>query len=146
MTRTTKREGATREAWACPSCARTFTRANQRHACGTTDGKDVLRDRPASVVAAYGALETFARTLGPIEIVTRERYVLFRSARVFTDVVVMTDAIRIAIHLRRRIDDARFSKIVADRGMVTHVTKLARANEVAAIESYVAEAYAASLR
>jgi hypothetical protein len=58
---------------------------NQRHACGTSDGSDVLRNRPESVVRTYTALEAFAKSLGRIEIVARERYVLLRSIRIFAD-------------------------------------------------------------
>ena len=76
----------------CPRCERTFTRKNQRHACGTGNRDDVLRDRPASLVKLYRALEAYARSLGPIEVVVRERYVLLRSVRIFADLVVMSDA------------------------------------------------------
>jgi hypothetical protein len=132
--------------WTCRKCSRTFTRVNQRHACGTSDGSDVLRNRPESVVRTYAAIEAFAKSLGPIEIVARERYVLFRSVRIFADLVIMADAVRVAIHLARRVDDARFIKVVEDRKKVTHVAKLASATDVAAIKSYLAEAYAVSLK
>lgn len=119
---------------------------NQRHACGTNDGRDVLRDRPASVVRTYAAIEAFAKTLGPIEIVARERYVLLRSVRIFADLVIMADAVRVALHLHRRVDDPHFIKVVEDRKRVTHVAKLASERDVDAIKSYLQEAYDASLQ
>jgi len=132
--------------WTCPTCDRSFTRVNQRHACGTSDGRDVLRGRPASVIRTCAAIEAFAKALGPIEIVARERYVLLRSVRIFADLVIMADAVRVAIHLRRRVEDPRFFKLVEDRKRVTHVAKLASERDVDAIKSYLEEAYDASLQ
>ena len=89
--------------WKCPKCKRSFTRKNQRHACGTGDRSEVLRNRPDALVALYDSVESFAKSLGSIEIVARERYVLLRTVRIFADMVIMTDAVRIAIHLERRV-------------------------------------------
>lgn len=131
--------------WACPKCKRRFTRMNQRHACGTSDGADVLRNRSAELVETYRALEAVALSLGQVELVTRDRYVLFRSTRVFADVVIMTDAVRLAVHLPRRASDGLFSKIVEDRRHVTHVAKLHSAKQARAMASFLREAYAFSL-
>jgi hypothetical protein len=131
--------------WTCPTCRRTFTQPNQRHACGTGDRQDVLRNRPESVVRTYAAVEAFARSLGPIEIVARERYVLLRSVRIFADLVIMSDAVRVAIHLAREVDDPVFFKVVADRKKVTHVAKLAGEADVDAIRAYLREAYDSSV-
>ena len=128
-------------AWKCPKCQRAFTRKGQRHACGTGDRNDVLRNRPESVVALYRSLEAFAKSLGSIEIVARERYVLLRSTRVFTDLVIMSDAVRVAVHLACEVDDALFFKVVSDRRHVTHVAKLRTAAELARLEPYLRQAY-----
>lgn len=106
----------------------------------------MLRGRSAAVVQTYAAIEAFVYSLGPIEIVTRERYVLFRSARVFADLVIMVGAVRLAIHLKRRVDDARFIKVVQDRTCVTHVVKLVQVGEVDAIKQFLQEAYTESLK
>jgi hypothetical protein len=119
---------------------------NQRHACGTSDGSDVLRNRPESVVRTYAAVEAFAKSLGRIEIVARERYVLLRSIRIFADLVIMADAVRVAIHLQRKVDDPLFIKVVEDRKKVTHVAKLEAERDVDAIKAYLEEAYEASLK
>jgi predicted transport protein len=105
----------------------------------------VLRDRPEALVRLYRSIEAFAKSLGTVEVVTRDRYVLFRSVRIFADLVIMTDAVRIAIHLRRRVDDPIFSKIVSDSKHVTHVAKLKTDEDWAAVKAYVKEAYEASL-
>lgn len=74
--------------WTCPTCKRKFARPNQRHACGTGDRASVLRNRSRDIVQIYDALEAFAKSLGEVEVVARERYVLFRSVRIFTDLVI----------------------------------------------------------
>jgi len=132
-------------AWTCPQCKRRFTRNNQRHACGTGDRSRVLRNRPESLVALYTELETFLRTLGPIEVVARERYVLFRSTRIFADLSVMTDSLRLVIHLSRCVQHALFEKIVLDRRQVSHVVKLRDRRELDEMKPLLREAYLHSM-
>ena len=131
--------------WACPECNRQFTRKNQRHACGTGDRSSVLRGRPAGLIELYTALEKFAESLGPVEFVTRERYVLLRSQRVFADAIIMSNAIRLAIHLGRRADHDLFIKVVADRKQVTVVARLHAMDELEALKPFLKEAYEHSL-
>jgi Domain of unknown function (DUF5655) len=130
--------------WACPRCKRRFTRANQRHACGT-GGADVVRNRPPAIVELYAAIEAFARRLGPIEVVARERYVLLRSVRIFADLVIMADAVRVAVHLGRKVNAPMFFKVVADRRHITHVAKLESKAQFPAIAPFLKEAYEFSL-
>ncbi len=143
-TKPSPRRSASR--WTCSKCGRSFTQVNQRHACGTSDGSDVLRNRPASVVRTYAAIEALAKSLGPIEIVARERYVLLRSVRIFADLVIMSDAVRVAIHLERKVADPLFIKVVEDRKRVTHVVRLLAQGDVDAIKAYLKEAYDSSLK
>jgi predicted transport protein len=131
--------------WTCPNCSRQFTRKNQRHACGTGKRSDVLRNRPREVVELYVALEQFAKSLGPVEFVTRERYVLLRSQRIFADAVIMSNALRLAIHLARKADHKLFFKIVSDRKRVTHVAKLHDMHELGSMKSLLREAYEHSI-
>ena len=132
-------------AWTCPKCKRRFTRTNQRHACGTGDRAEVLRNRAPEIVELYEALERFAISLGPVELVTRERYVLLRTNRIFADVVVMTDGLRLAIHLSRKVDHNLFIKVGADRKQVTHVAKLRDVEELKAMKPFLREAYEYSI-
>jgi hypothetical protein len=127
--------------WQCPRCQRAFTRQHQRHACGTGRRSEVLAGRSAELVALYVLIESFANSLGPIEIVTRERYVLLRSTRIFADLLMMTDAVRAAIHLGRKIEHPIFFKIGADRKKVTHVAKLRTPEDFTALKPYLREAY-----
>ena len=131
--------------WTCPKCKRRFTRKNQRHACGTGDRADVLRNRPPELVELYAALETFAKSLGPVEFVTRERYVLLRSNRIFADLIIMSDALRIAIHLSRKVENKLFVKVRSDRRQVTHVAKLHDMEELEAMKPFLREAYEYSI-
>jgi hypothetical protein len=145
----TRRAGPRRQTaslWKCPQCARTFTQVNQRHACGTGDSGGILCNRPESVVRTYAAIETFVKSLGEIEIVARDRYALFRSVRIFADLNIMSDGVRVAIHLERKVEDPRFIKVVEDRKKVTHVVKLMSESDVDAIKAYLNEAYEVSLR
>jgi predicted transport protein len=127
--------------WACPKCKRRFTRRNQRHACGASDGTDVLRHRSPELVETYQALEKLVKAFGQVELVMRDRYVLFRSARIFADVVIMSDAVRLAIHLPRQAAHELFVKVVADRRHVTHVAKLRNWKQVSAMKAFLREAY-----
>jgi hypothetical protein len=134
-----------RGGWKCPSCRRSFTQLNQRHACGTGERSTVLRHRAPELVRLFESLEAFATSLGPIELVARDRYVLLRSVRIFADVVMMTDAVRVAVHLRRPVDDSLFFKVVTDGKKVTGVTKLQTQGQLQRLLPYIEEAYEASL-
>lgn len=132
--------------WSCPKCQRVFTQVNQRHACGTGSREEVLRNRPAALVHVYELIEAYAKTLGPIEIVTRQRYALFRSVRIFADLTVMTDCVRLVIHLRRQVADPAFSKVVVgEKQAVSHVAKLTNPDEWNGVAPYFEEAYQVSL-
>lgn len=132
--------------WICPECKRYFTRVNQRHACGTGDRSRLLRDRPATLASLFAELERFAKSLGEVEVVTRDRYVLFRSRRIFADLVVMSDALRLAIHLPSEHEHPLFFKIAADRRHVTHVAKLRNPQELDQLKPLLQSAHAHSLR
>ena len=133
------------EMWQCPKCAREFSRKNQRHACGTSNSADVLRNRPPAIIEVYRALESAINRLGKVETVARDRYVLFRSRRSFVDLSIMQDAVRLVIHLGRRVDNPAFIKIVADGKQVTHVAKISSLAEVKQFEPLLAEAWQFSL-
>ena len=131
--------------WPCPKCKRLFARKNQRHACGTGDRAEVLRGRPPEVVNLYAALETFAKSLGPVEFVTRDRYVLLRGNRIFADLVIMSDALRIAIHLSRKVESGLFMKVGSVGRKVTHVAKLRNMAELETMKPFLREAYEYSI-
>lgn len=129
------------EMWKCPECNREFTRKNQRHACGTGDRTYVLRNRPESLVKIYEEIENFVTTLGTVEVVARDRYVLFRSTRIFTDLSIMKDAIRVAIHIRRKVENPIFIKVVSTDKSATHVAKIRDLKEVKLLKPFIKDAY-----
>ena len=131
--------------WKCPDCGRSFTQKNQRHACGVGKRSDILRDRPDEIVKLYAAVEAFVKALGSVEVVTRERYALFRRVRIFADLTVMRDALRIVIHLRRAVTDPIFFKVASGRNMVSHVAKVKTKQEFQTLKPYLKEAYQFSL-
>jgi hypothetical protein len=136
----------TKNSWSCPECRRVFTQVNQRHACGTGSREEVLHNRPAALVHIYELIEAYAKTLGPVEIVTRQRYALFRSTRIFADLTVMTTCVRLVIHLRRQVVAPAFSKLVtSDKMAVSHVAKLTKPSDWNAVKGYFEEAYRVSV-
>jgi predicted transport protein len=125
----------------CPKCNRRFTRRSQRHACGTGEGEDVLRNRPATLVSLYDSMVTFVKAFGQVELVTRDRYVLMRSTKIFADLVVMSSALRLAIHLPREVPAPIFIKVVTGRRHITHVAKIQSEADFNNLKSLLREAY-----
>src|SRR5258708_7093810 len=97
--------------WACPRCKRTFRQVNQRHACGVGSAATLLKGRPPALTDLYRKLETTVKSFGGVEVVTRNRYALFRTTRIFADLTVMRDALRVVIHLARKVRAPYFIKI-----------------------------------
>jgi predicted transport protein len=102
----------------------------------------LLEGKPEPLVKLYLVLEKTLKGLGGVEIVAHERYALFRTTRVFADLVFMSDALRLAILLDREVKDPLFFKIGRmSRHRVGHVTKLRSSAELRAVTPYLKEAY-----
>lgn len=127
--------------WTCSRCDRTFRQVNQRHACGVGNPSGLLKNRPPALVDLYGKLEAIVRKCGDVEIVTRDRYALFRTTRIFTDLTVMQDALRVVIHLDREVRAPYFIKIKRDKKRVSHVAKIRTPAELRVITPLLREAY-----
>ena len=97
------------------------------------------------VIKLYAALEKFAKSLGTVEFVTRERYVLLRGDRIFADAVIMSDALQLAIHLPRKTEHKLFRKVAPDRRHVTHVAKLYAVEKLESLKPLLREAYEHSM-
>lgn len=89
----------------------------------------------------YDAIEQAVMSWPGTEVVTRDRYALFRTTKIFADLTVMREAIRLVMHLRRRVDDARFIKTVEGRGQISHVVKLRSPEELDDFVPLLREAY-----
>lgn len=127
--------------WKCPRCGRSFRRTNQRHACGVGTRENLLKNRPASLVALHNKLEKAAREYGGVEIVTRDRYALFRTTRIFADLTVMRDALRLVVHLSREVTAPYFEKTVRGDKRASHVIKLRTYADLREILPFLREAY-----
>ena len=127
--------------WRCPRCDRTFRQVNQRHACGLGSRGVLLKNRPPVLVDLYGKLEATVKGFGAVEVVTRDRYALFRTTRIFTDLTVMRDALRVVIHLGREVSAPYFIKVVHGDKRVSHVAKVRTRAELRVITPLLREAY-----
>jgi ABC-type uncharacterized transport system ATPase subunit len=102
----------------------------------------LLKGKPESLVKLYLALEKTLKTWGGVEIVAHGRYALFRTTRVFADLVFMSDALRLAILLDREVKKPFFFKIQRlSAHRVGHVAKLRSPAELRAVTPYLEEAY-----
>jgi hypothetical protein len=127
--------------WGCPQCDRTFRQVNQRHACGVGDPATLLKGRPPALAHLYRKLETTVKDFGDVEVVTRDRYALFRTTRIFADLTVMKDALRVVIHLGRRADAPCFAKIGKSGNRVSHVAFVRTAKDLRSIGAFLREAF-----
>lgn len=127
--------------WTCPKCRRKFARKQQRHTCGAGTRADVLKDRREEVVGLFAALERQAKNFGPVEFIARERYIILRGKHIFTDVVILGDALQLVIHLPRLVRHPLFKKIVADRKWVSHTAKVRSLEELAQLEPFLRAAF-----
>jgi hypothetical protein len=101
----------------------------------------LLKNRPPALVALYGKLEATMRSFGAVEVVARDRYALFRTTRIFTDLTVTRDALRVVIHLGREVSAPYFIKVGRGDKLVSHVTKIRTAAELRVITPLLREAY-----
>ena len=127
--------------WACPRCNRTFRQANQRHACGVGSAASLLKGRPPALADLYRKLETTVKGFGHVEVVTRNRYALFRTTRIFADLTVMRDALRVVIHLPRKAAASCFIKIGPSGNRVSHVALVRTAQDLHTIIPFLREAF-----
>ncbi len=72
----------------------------------------------------------------------RGRYALFRTTRIFADLLFMSDALRLAVILHREVKAPWFFKVQRlSAHRVGHVAKLRSAADLRAISPYLEEAY-----
>jgi len=127
--------------WACPRCGRTFRQVNQRHACGVGRAATLLKGRPPALADLYQKLETTARSFGAVEVVTRDRYALFRTTRIFADLTVMRDALRVVVHLGRKVSAPYFIKSGPSGNRISHVALVRTAEDLRTVVPFLREAF-----
>src|SRR3989442_2068590 len=128
--------------WACPRCDRTFRQVNQRHACGVGSSVPLLNGRPPALTDLYRKLESTVKRFGDVEVVTRDRYALFRTTRIFADLTVTRDALRVVVHLGRKVSAPYFIKIGPSGNRVSHVVLVRTAKDLRTIIPFLREAFA----
>ena len=101
----------------------------------------LLKGRPPALTDLYRKLETTVRGFGDVEVVTRDRYALFRTTRIFADLTVMRDALRVVIHLSRKAGAPCFIKIGPSGNRVSHVALVRTAGELRTILPFLREAF-----
>ena len=94
----------------------------------------------------YRRLELTVKGFGNVEVVTRDRYALFRTTRIFADLTVMRDALRVVIHLGRRSRAPNFIKIAKANKRVSHVALVQTAEDLSIIMPFLREAFDLSER
>jgi hypothetical protein len=127
--------------WECSHCGRIFRQVNQRHACGVGNPAGLLKDRPPELASLYRKLEATITGFGVVEVVTRNRYALFRTTRIFVDLTVMRDALRVVIHLQRKVSAPCFIKIGEGDKRVSHVALVRTDEDLRTIEPFLREAF-----
>ena len=127
--------------WTCPRCHRAFRQVNQRHACGVGSAGALLKNRPPALADLYRKLETTVKDFGAVEVVTRDRYALFRTTRIFADLTVMRDALRVVIHLGRKASAPCFIKVGQSGNRVSHVALVRTGEDLGAIAPFLREAF-----
>jgi predicted transport protein len=127
--------------WGCPRCNRTFRQINQRHACGVGSAAGLLEGRPPELADLYKKLETAVMDFGDVEIVARNRYALFRTTRIFADLTVMRDALRVVIHLGHKVHAAHFIKLGKNGRCISHVALLRTPADLRTILPFLREAF-----
>jgi hypothetical protein len=101
----------------------------------------LLKSRPPALTDLYRKLETTVRGFGDVEVVTRNRYALFRTTRIFADLTVMGDALRVVIHLGRKAEASSFIKIGQGDNHVSHVTVVRTPEDLRTIIPFLREAF-----
>ena len=101
----------------------------------------MLKDRPPALTNLYRKLEATVRGFGDVEVVTRNRYALFRTTRIFADLTVMRDALRVVVHLGRKARAPHFIKIGRGDKRVSHVALIRTAEDLRTIIPFLREAF-----
>ena len=127
--------------WSCPRCGRSFRQVNQRHACGVGDAASILKDRTPELSDLYRKLESTVKRFGDVEVVTRDRYALFRTTRIFADLTVMKDALRVVVHLGRKVSAPYVIKSAPGGKRVSHVILVRTAGELRTVLPLLREAF-----
>ena len=127
--------------WTCPKCDRTFRQVNQRHACGVGSADAIVKGRTRELADLYRTLEKAVKGFGEVEVVARDRYALFRTTRIFADLTVMRDALRVVAHLGRKVAKPFFVKVGPTGKRVSHVALVRTEEDLRRVLPFLREAF-----
>jgi DNA-directed RNA polymerase subunit RPC12/RpoP len=141
MTRTRRAESRGHTSWTCPRCGRSFRQVSQHHACGVGNAAVILKNRPPALTDLYRRLEATVRSFGKVEVVARERYALFRTTRIFADLTVTRDALRVVVHLGRKVREPCFVKVGPSGKRISHVAFARTRKDLRTVTPFLREAF-----
>ena len=76
-----------------------------------------------------------------MEVVTRDRYALFRTTRIFADLTVMKDALRVVVHLGRKVREPFFIKVGPSGKRISHVVLVRTTADLRTVLPFLREAF-----
>ena len=76
-----------------------------------------------------------------MEVVTRDRYALFRTTRIFADLTVTRDALRVVVHLGRKVNEPCFIKTGKGGKRVSHVALVRTTEDLRTVVPFLREAF-----
>lgn len=91
-------------------------------------------------------LRTLPHPSRHLAVVTRDRYALFRTTRIFADLTVTRDALRVVVHLGRKVSEPYFIKIGPSGKRVSHVVLVRTAEDLRTIIPFLREAFDLAVR
>lgn len=98
--------------WRCPKCRARFVTRNMSHSCGRYRLADHFRGKPSTVRAAFDRLRQLIEGCGPVEMIPQKTRIVFLTRMRFAAVMPRKTSLEGHLNLARRVDDARFFKIV----------------------------------
>lgn len=101
----------------------------------------MLKGRPPALTDLYRKLESTVKRFGDVEVFTRDRYALFRTTRIFADLTVTRDALRVVVHLGRKVSAPYFIKTGPSGNRVSHVVLVRTAADLRTVIPFLREAF-----
>ncbi|HVE71984.1 MAG TPA: DUF5655 domain-containing protein [Thermoanaerobaculia bacterium] len=133
----------TRPLWRCPSCDREFANRNQSHACSRHTLDEHFAGREPRVRAIFDAFLARIEAIGPVRVLAEKTRIAFQVRMSFAQLTTRRAYANGHLVLARRVDGSPFRKVdtISARNHVHHF-RLDSVDDVAAIEPWLAEAYA----
>lgn len=110
--------------WRCPRCGNGFVTKNMAHSCGVFALDDLFAGRPETR-RLFDSFLTFARRIGPFEVIPQKTRVSFLAKTRFAGVEKPTkDGLPLRIGLPRRIESPRIENVDQFEPWYVHYLRL----------------------